>query len=249
VPDYEDFARARAGVGRASARRLFNGAREIVHVTVAGVDDVTLTEDSAIVRTLHSSLATFGDPQLPVAVAVRELVLLVISANVRVLADHSWELVEPAVRAAVLDRLGFDRRELGQPAYLSEAIAAAQAVPGVDWVDVDVFAGVPASVTPAELEGLAARLTEAHPVVPARLAEFAEGRYAVSAPDGETLTAVAARNGITVAELLRLNPDLTDASPLERGRSVVVFRGVRPAQLALLSPTVPDTLILKEARP
>ena len=248
VPDYADFARLRAGIGRAAARRLFDGARQIVHVTVAGADDIPLTADAGIVRSLHTSLATFGDPHLPVVVAVRELVLLVIAANVRVLPDHSWELVEPAVRAALLDRLGFDRRELGQPAYLSEAVAAMQAVAGVEHVDVDVFAGVPAGITPAGLAGLADRLTEAHTVVSARPARFAEERHEVPAGADETLTAIAARAGRTIVDLLRLNPGLTDAGPVRGPRSLVVFRGVRPAQLALLSPAVPDTLILKEVR-
>ncbi|MEU4421718.1 putative baseplate assembly protein [Actinoplanes sp. NPDC024001] len=246
VADYEDFARARAGIGRAAARRIGAGGREIVHVTVAGVDDEPLAEDG-IVRALRASLATFGDPQLPVAVAIREPVLLVIAANVRVHPDHSWPIVEPAVRAALLDRLGFERRELAQPAYLSEVIAAAQAVPGVDWVDVDLFAGVPGSLTPDALDRLGQDLTGARPVVPARPARFEEARYTVSEP--ETVAAVAARHGTTVGELQRLNPGLTGPDQeLPAGRTLIVFRGVRPAQLVLLSPRIPDTLILKEAR-
>lgn len=248
VPDYEDFSRARAGIGRASARRLTDGSRQVVHVTVAGVDDIPLTDGSDIVTTLRSSLADFGDPQLPVRVAVRELVLLVLAVNVKVAAAFSWSLVEPAVRAALLDRLGFDRRELGQPAYLSEAMAAAQSVPGVDYVDIDVFAGVPAGLTPAQLDTLASTLTTPQSVIPSRLARFCQERHVVRAAT-ETLTQIAASHGITVEQLFRLNPDLTSADPLPSGRSVVVFRGIRPAQLVLLSPDVPDTLILKEVRP
>ncbi|WP_158891563.1 putative baseplate assembly protein [Amycolatopsis anabasis] len=247
VPDYQDFARARAGIGRASARRLSDGGREIVHVTVAGVDDVPLEATSGIVRSLHGALSELGSPQLPVAVAVRELVLLVVSARIKVTTGHEFRAVEPAVRAALLDRLGFARRELGQPAHLSEVVVAAQSVPGVDHVDVDVFAGVPGDITPARLAELAETLTEPRPVVPARLATFDETRYVVAPPD-ETLRAIAARNGITVTELLRLNPDITDAGPVPGGTSVLVFRGIRPAQLAVLSPAVPDTLILEEVK-
>jgi len=251
VDDYATFARARAGIGRASAQRLFDGRREVVHVTVAGVDDIPLDEQGEVVRTLRAALSAYGDAQLPVAVATREPVLLIISASVRVAPERDWELVEPAVRAALLDRLGFARRELGQPAYLSEVFAAAQAVPGVEHVDVDVFAGVPGSITPGELQELAAGLTEPAAVVPARLAHFDETRYTVTPEPGsstETLLAVAAKNGISVADLLRLNPDLSGSAQLPAGRSVVVFRGTRPAQLALLSAALPDTLILKEDR-
>lgn len=70
--------------------------------------------------------------------------------------------------------------------------------------------------------------------------------HRVTADNGETLTQVAARHGISLAELLRLNPDITDTRRLEKGRAVFVYRGIRPAQLALLSPHVADTLILTE---
>lgn len=257
VPDYAEFAVSRAGIGRAAARRLSDGARQVVHVTVTGVDDVPLGPTSDVVRTLRTSLMEFGDPQLPVQVAVRELVLLVVSASVHVDAQHTWVLVEPLVRAALLDRLGFARRDLGQPAYLSDAVLAAQSVPGVDYVDVDVFTGVPGSTTPAQLDGLAATLV-ANIVVPAKLATHEVRNYVVgTAPGatgtGETVAAVASENGITVAELIALNPEqLAGLAPddvIPDGWSLVVFRGIRPAQLVLLSPDLPDTLILKEIRP
>nr|BFD89346.1 hypothetical protein KitaXyl93_07060 [Kitasatospora sp. Xyl93] len=248
VPDYEDFTRSRAGIGRASATRLSDGGRELVHVTVAGVDDIPLSGDSDLVRTLRSALTAYGDPRLPVEVAVRELVLLVVAARVKVHPDHSWDLVEPALRRALLDRLGHSGRQLGQSAHLSEVLATAQAVPGVDWIDVDAFTGVPGSLTPEGLERLSEQLAQPQPTVPARLARFEEQRYRVRDRDGETLTDIAARNGIPVAELLRLNPAVTDTRPLPPGRVLTVFRGVRPAQLAVLSPNLPDTLILKEIR-
>jgi predicted phage baseplate assembly protein len=247
VPDYEDFARARAGIGRASARRVRDGGREIVHVTVAGADDVTLADDSGIVTALRASLETFGDPLLPVAVAVREAVLLLSAASVRILPDYAFELVEPAIRAAVLHRLGFAARELGQPCYRSELVAAIQGVPGVDGVDVDVFAGVPGSLTPADLESLPQRVATPQRVVPARLARFEEATYTVPGPGAMAPRAVAAANGITVARLLALNPTLPYAD-VPAGTELVVFRGVRPAQLVMFSAALPDTLILREAK-
>ncbi|MFJ6620693.1 putative baseplate assembly protein [Kitasatospora sp. NPDC091335] len=248
VPDYEDFARSRAGIGRASAGRLSDGRRELVHVTVAGVDDIPLTADSDLIRTLHAALTAYGDPKLPVLVALRELVLLVVAVNVKVDPDHSWDLVEPALRRALLERLGYAGRQLGQSAHLSEVLAVAQAVPGVDRADVDAFTGVPGSLTPEGLEHLSDLLAQPQPTVRARLARYEEQRYRVRDPAGESLTDIAARNGIPVAELLHLNTAVTDTRPLPAGRVLTVFRGIRPAQLAVLSPDLPDTLILKEVR-
>lgn len=246
--DYEDFARSRAGIGRASARRVFDGRREVVHVTVAGVDDIPVSADSSLLRSLRASLLEYGDERLPVRVVPRDLVLLVVSARVKLLPDHSWARVEPRVRRALLTELGYPGRELGQPAHLSEVLATAQQVPGVSHVDVDVFGGSSASAAPGELSGLSERLTSPAPAVPARLAEYAEDRYEVTDPAGETLTEIAARNGISLEKLLRFNPDITDTRRLAPGRTVFVHRGIRPAQLALLSPEIADTLILEEIR-
>ncbi|MFD0165167.1 putative baseplate assembly protein [Streptomyces decoyicus] len=247
LADYEDFARSRAGIGRASARELFDGRRKVLHVTVAGVDDTPIAPDAEVLSALRAALAAYGDARLPVRVEVREPVLLLLMAKVKVSPDHAWPLVEPRVRQALLDRLGYDGRELGQPAQLSEVLAAAQSVPGVDHVDVDAFTGVPASVTPAELARLPERFAgPPAAAVPSRLATYDEQIHEVTADDGETLTAIAAHYGIALAGLLRLNPGITDTRPLAKGRAVGVFRGIRPAQLALFSPQVADTLILTE---
>lgn len=244
--DYEDFARSRAGIGRAAARELFDGRRRVLHVTVAGTDDVPIAEET--LRPLRSALSEYGDPGLPVRVDVRELVLLLVAAKVKVAPDHAWETVEPRLRQILMSRLGYEGRELGRPARLSELLAAAHTVPGVDYVDVDVFTGVPASATPDELTELLTNPGEPRSQVPAHPATYDEKTHTVRAENGETLTEICARHGVPLAELLRLNPDITDTRRLAKGRSVFVFRGIRPAQLALLSPKAADTLILTEVK-
>ncbi|KMS75420.1 peptidoglycan-binding lysin domain protein [Streptomyces viridochromogenes] len=246
--DYEDFARSRAGIGRAAARELFDGRRRVLHVTVAGTDDVPIDGDSDTLRALRGALTEYGDLNLTVRVDVRELVLLLVAAKVKVARDHAWEMVEPRLRQALLHRLGYEGRELGRPARLSDVLATAHSVPGVDYVDVDVFTGVPASATPEELTGI---LTDPGPPrasVPAREATYDEKIHTVRAADGETLSEICAKYGVPLAELLRLNPDITDTRRLAKGRSVFVFRGIRPAQLAMLSPRAADTLILTEVK-
>ncbi|GHC80871.1 putative baseplate assembly protein [Streptomyces violaceochromogenes] len=246
--DYEDFARSRAGIGRAAARELFDGRRRVLHVTVAGTDDVPIAPDSDTLTALRAALTEYGDPGLPVRVDGREPVLLLIAAKVKTAPDHSWQYVEPRLRQALLHRLGFEGRELGRPARLSEVLATAHTVPGVDYVDVDVFTGVPASATPAELTEVLTRPGPPRTSVPAHPAAYDEKIHTVRADDGETLSEICAQYGITLAELLRLNPGITDTRRLAKGRSVYVFRGIRPAQLALLSPRAADTLILTEVK-
>jgi hypothetical protein len=243
VPDYESFTLLRAGIGKASAQRLTDGERTVVHLTIAGADDVPVDPGSDLFTSLVRALAENGDPFQPAQVAVRELLVVVISARVAVLEDHLWSIVEPAVRSAVLDRFGFARRGLGQDVLLGEVIATIQGVRGVDYVDVDVLDVVPESITPAELLALGPQLVPPpRPRIPVELARFVERKHTVQA--GDTLTTFAARYGITVGELVGLNPGLT-AIPAPPAQ-LVVARGLRPAQLAAAVPTLPDTLILTE---
>ena len=246
VRDYEDFARARDGIGTASASKLSDGRRQVVHVTVAGTDDVPLDDTSAVVTALRAAYAVNGDPHQPVQVAVRALVLLILGAGIHVAPDYQWSLVAPAVRAALLDRFGARRQQLGQPVYLSEVIATMQAVPGVDYLEVYTFTGVPGEDTPEQLADLGATLSQADQVVLARLATYPGPPYYVRA--GDTLTSVAKANDLTVTELLSLNPGLT-GTDLTAVHSLVVRRDILPAQLVRFDPAVPDTIALHEVLP
>ena len=244
VRDYTDFTRARAGIGKADARKLSDGDRQVVHVTVAGTGDTPIDPTSEMYTALEDALTEFGDPGMPVVVDARELILLVLRAGIKVAPQYSWDIVEPAARAALSDTFSFQRRDLGQDAYLGEAVSAIQAVPGVDYVDVDVFHGIPAASSPVDLVTLGKRLTSPRRVVRARRAEFIADR--VEATAGDTMTRLAFRAGLSVDELCRLNPTLADPDIAE-GTALVVRRGIRPAQIALMS-GIAETLMLWRIR-
>jgi hypothetical protein len=143
VQDYQDFTRVFAGIGKARAAELSDGRGQIVHLTIAGADDIPIEYHSDLYRNLTAALRRYGDPSQPFRIDRRELLLLILSAKVRIDPDHVWERVEPRIRAALLDAFSFDRRELGEDALLSVAISVMQAIPGVEWVDVDSFGGIP----------------------------------------------------------------------------------------------------------
>ncbi|GGY07168.1 putative baseplate assembly protein [Streptomyces hiroshimensis] len=242
--DYEDFARAYAGIGKASAQYCQDTGRRVVQVTVATVGDAPAGPSSPLLTSLEAALNRYGDPALPVVVALRERVLLVVSAGIRVLPDHTWDDVEPAVRRALSDALGFERAELAQPVHLSAAIAAAQAVPGVDHVDVDIFGGIPDDIDTVGLTGLAEQLTRAAPSVPAVRAGFREDLARIF--PGDTLTSVALRYGLSLDRLVALNPAAVPSKDVGTGGTkLIVGRGLRAAQLVVLDPAVPETLVLR----
>ncbi|HYD82101.1 MAG TPA: putative baseplate assembly protein [Paucimonas sp.] len=213
--DYADFARTFAGIGKASAARLSDGRRQLVHVTIAGDDDIPIDETSDLFRNLKAALSRFGDPYLPPKIEVRELLALVVSANIRVLPDHRWDTVEPKVRAALLDTFGFERRELGQDVTASELIAVMQRVPGVDYVDLDLLDAIDEARVIARL---------------ARQAETADGGRAggggrigggmPAVPRGRVRAHAARieRNAIRPAQLAFLQPGVPDTLLLNEVR-------------------------------
>ncbi len=200
VQDYADFSLSFAGIGKASAARLPTPAGERVHVTIAGEDDIPILESSDLFQDLALALRRFGDPCQAVELALRARRLLVLSAEVELLPDFDWETVAPAVRGALLDGFGYRRRDLGQPAFLSEVYAAIQAVRGVALADVHVFDALVNSIDPGDLAKQLVELRTRQPrsCVAARLARVD-----------------AATGAILPAELVYLSPDVPDTLVLE----------------------------------
>jgi baseplate J-like protein len=170
VQDYEDFARTFAGIGKARAMELSDSRRQLIHVTIAGADDIPIEETSDLFRNLRQALLDFGDPFQPIQLAARELMLLVISARVRIMPDYQWEPVVTQLRETLLDAFSFERRELGQDVLLSEVISVMQRVRGVAYVDVDAFGSIPEKkaeagerrlLTPEEISRQVQKLVEA----------------------------------------------------------------------------------------
>jgi hypothetical protein len=170
VADYAALARRFAGIGHAEAVKLSDGAAQVVHVTLAGVDDIPLDLEGELLGNLRLAFAKYGDPSYPVEIAVRELKVLVLQAKVAIEPDASWDFVEPVLRRRLLDTFGIERRRLAQSAYLSEAVAVIQGTAGVAWVDVDTFGGITENEVRSEaaLALAVAGLTPAREVVAAR---------------------------------------------------------------------------------
>ena len=181
--------------------RLSDGRRQLVHVTIAGADDIPIDTGSDLFNNLVQSLQQYGDPYQPIVVAIRCVRLIVLAASVGLLPDYLWEDVAPNLRAAILALFGFDARALGQTAFLSEAIAAAQQVEGVAWLNVSTFYGVPESITAAQLAALGSTLGGTlglNPYIEAQLAQVDS-----HAPPGSP-------GRIVPAELVFMTPDIPD---------------------------------------
>ena len=203
VTDYADFARTFAGIGKAAAAELSDGRRSVVHLTIAGADDIPIDTTSDLYRNLRLALARAGDPWTPVQIALRELILLVVIAGVRLHPDYLWSAVAPQIRARLYERLSFGRRDLGQDVTAGEIIAAIHTVPGVVYADLDLLDGL----TGADVAG---------PALATRLADLAK---AAATPNARPLSRIKAemarpdRDDPTIlqpAQLATLDPRLPE---------------------------------------
>jgi len=210
VSDYADFTRTFAGIGKAVASKLSNGRRQLVHITIAGADDIPIEITSDLYLNLLSALHQLGDPDLALEVKPRELIVLAVSANIRLVSGYLWTPVKENITAAVLDAFGFQRRALAQPALLCELIALMQNIPGVEYVDVDSFNGIPEILT--------------------------------NSKDGSrkfpTLNEISTALGNVVDPPPNYIP-VNDAGLEKNGT-------IHPAQLAIFTASVPDTIVLNQ---
>ena len=219
IRDYGDFIRTFAGIAKADARPLSDGSRMLVHITVAGADDIPIDPDSDLHRNLLEALRRFGDTTVPVYLERRELVTLVLSANVRLHPDYLWDPVARSIREALLDVFGFEKRALGQPALLCEVIAVIQRVPGVEFVDVDVFGGIPERV--ADSDGTRRLLT---------LEEIEDAVKEMTTPGSEQV-------------------DASQPAPrVEVRRAGLEGGSIHPAQLGIFPPGVDETITLNQVK-
>lgn len=232
VPDYADFARSYAGIEKAYSTRISDGYVQRLHLTIAGRDGEELAESSDLNRNFVLALRKFGDPAMPLTVAARRLSLIVIVARVRVLPDYEFEPVVQRVRERMLQQFGFEYREFGQDVLLSEVIATIQHVRGVAGVVVDRF-GLLHEKRP---DGTLTPLGE----IVKQLQEIAAGKPNQNSLGLTVQQPAEPADPVSVSAIAKPLPRLAVATTVLRDGKIV------PAEIAILSPRVADTLILNE---
>lgn len=152
---------------------------------------------------------------------------------------RQWELVQPEIRKALLQRFHYDRSDLGQDLLLSDAIAVIQKVEGVLYVDVDKFD----AVRQQDVSSLAARLNDLkrRPRIRVNLARYTSDNAELEEVGLPT------NNGM-VAPVTTPTPPSTDGSGNGSTKPDPNAPLIRAAQLCYLTPDIPDTLILEAIR-
>jgi hypothetical protein len=134
--DYEDFARGFAGVAKALASWSWDGRMRRIFITIAGPNGADIASSSDLYQHLVAGIGNAGDPF--VTFEVKSLRLAHFRAALKVkIGDRLAETVLRDVETALRSRFSFAARSFGQTVNMSEVIAVAQDVPGVEAIDLD----------------------------------------------------------------------------------------------------------------
>lgn len=165
LQDFEDFAQAFAGIGKAKAIALWKGESQIVHLTVAAAaalvppdeDEVTPALASHVIDTnsdlyinLMTSIRNACDPAHRFVVQSYEPRYFNLRAKVQIDERYLFNIVLAAVEAALKDTFSFERRSFGQSVTAAEVITVIQKVKGViatDLVHLFAYVELPANST------------------------------------------------------------------------------------------------------
>lgn len=135
--DYEDFARAFAGVGKALATWTWVGEQRGVLVTVAGVGGASIAPGSTLHTNLLTAMRAAGDPAVPLTLADYGKHFFRLKAKVKVQEDYVADAVLAEVARSLREHFSFEARQFGQDVTLGEVVSVMQRVAGVVAVDVD----------------------------------------------------------------------------------------------------------------
>jgi predicted phage baseplate assembly protein len=139
LQDYENFARAFAGVAKALATWSWIGRTRGVFVTVAGANGADLPPTGQTYVNLLAAMRKAGDPNVPLRVQTYRNAFFRLAATVTTDPAYAIDAVLTAVESTLRAAFSFDARDFGQPVALSEVLAAIQSVSGVRAAQVTQF--------------------------------------------------------------------------------------------------------------
>jgi hypothetical protein len=139
VPDYQFFANAFAGIGKARADLLWNDAERILHLTVASAAAGAV--DDEVQKKLKNAINAARHALFPVQINSFTPVTFGLKAKIKTAAEYLPEKVLEQVKDALEAAYSFEQRNFAQPVSASEIIAIMQGIEGVVAVDLDELGG------------------------------------------------------------------------------------------------------------
>ncbi len=137
--DFEDFAQAFSGIGRAQATIVWTGESRVLHLTLADRQGDPVRTDSGLYQSLVEAIDARRHRSQAVQVDPYERLLFNVEANVYADPRHDTDEIERHIRALLDDAFAFRNRRFAQPVAASDLTSLIQRVEGVVAVDIDTL--------------------------------------------------------------------------------------------------------------
>jgi hypothetical protein len=143
LQDFEDFARAFAGIGKAQAECLWDGEARVVHLTIAASTasngDYRVATSSTLYKNLRVGIDAARDTTQRLLLATYTPLSFRVKARLLIDPDYLAEEVVDAARSALEDAYQFSERLFGQSVSRGEVLALLQGVAGVKAAFLDAL--------------------------------------------------------------------------------------------------------------
>lgn len=139
VSDYEDYAQAYPGIGKAQSVALWDGRRSWVHLTLATSEALPVLPTDDLYQSLMADLDRRRDPAQQLLLGTFVPRTFKLRARLALDPAHLPELVFDAVEHALRCAFSFEARRFGQPVTGAEILALVQGIEGVIAIDLDAL--------------------------------------------------------------------------------------------------------------
>ncbi|MCC4765503.1 putative baseplate assembly protein [Methanosarcina sp. DH1] len=152
LQDFEDYARAFPGIGKAQAVSIWTGSMNVVCITIASAFSEPVEPDSTLFSDLSGSIDRVRDPVQEVWIKTYKPVFFDVEAFLRIDTAYKLDLVQESVKKSLIDAFSFDKRSFGQSVTEAEIVSVIQAVPGIIAAKLDKISVPDASQPSYDIE-------------------------------------------------------------------------------------------------
>ncbi len=152
ITDYQNFAATFAGIAKAFAIWIPNGANRGVFLTVAGANGVALPPGNQTLGYLVAALTAYGNPNVAIYAQTFYETTFSLSADILYSPSYNATAVQAAVMQLLQQTYSFESRSFGQGVSGDEVATLIQSVPGVVAVNVTQL-GVVATSNAGDIGG------------------------------------------------------------------------------------------------
>ena len=168
LDDYQSFAQAFAGIGKAQAVAVWSGATRMIQITIAAANGASISATDPLYNTLVQAIELAHDPVQAFTIAGFEPLSFNLSAAILIdKPTYQPNVVIADALAALSSAFSFANRAFAQSVSAAEILELIQTIPGVIAVDLNQLYQTGDPNGPSQTEGA--------PFLPALPARFENG--------------------------------------------------------------------------